>query len=478
VLLAVLLEFLWFIFLSGFNWRLRLAAFCVAALAIFGLTRIVRVAGTVNGTGLPRLAWRWGGKRQQPLDTFQAVPEAKGLTPAVGAVDVPQFFGPNRDGIVTNARLDHDWKSAPPKELWRKPVGAGWSAFAVVGSHAYTQEQRGESECITCCDLLSGRLLWAYSNAVHFSQWQSGEGPHATPTVDKDRVFAMGAEGTLDCLDALTGRRIWSRNVLAENNLPNLIWGVSVSPLVYDETVVVTGGLTNGPTVLAYRRSDGTPLWRSGTDKASYASPILATLAGRRVVLSCNAASLTAHNPTNGEILLDYPWTNDKWPKASQPVVLEGDRVFLSAGYGSGCILLQVKSSPNGKLAATPLWKNLHLKTQFNSAAVRNGFLYGLDDGLLACVETSTGERKWKEGRYGSGQSLLVDDLALIQSESGDVVLADATPDSGRELGRIPALKSKTWNHPTLAGCYLLVRNSEEAVCYVLPVRKAADAAK
>jgi outer membrane protein assembly factor BamB len=387
----------------------------------------------------------------------------------VSFVDVPQYFGPNRTGVVKDARLGRDWKSAPPKELWRQPIGAGWPAFAVVGGRAYTQEQRGEAECVTCYDLLTGRLIWAYSNAVHFTQWQSGDGPHATPTVDQGRVFTMGATGVLDCLDAGTGRHIWSHNVLAENNLPNLIWGVSDSPLVFEDTVVVTGGLANGPTVLAYGRSDGKALWRAGMDKASYASPMLATLAGRRVVLSCNAASLTAHDPASGEVLLNFPWTSDKWPKASQPVVIEGDRVFLSAGYGSGCVLLSVKAGADGKLVATPLWKNMRMKTQFNSVAVRDGFLYGLDDGMLACVDISTGERKWKEGRYGAGQSLLVDDLALIQSETGDVVLAEATPDSGRELGRIPALKGKTWNHPTLAGRYLLARNSEEAVCYELP---------
>jgi outer membrane protein assembly factor BamB len=142
--------------------------------------------------------------------------------------------------------------------------------------------------------------------------------------------------------------------------------------LVFDDTVVVSGGLSNGPTVPAYRRSDGQPLWRAGTDKASYASPILTTLASRQVVLSCNAASLTAHDPASGKILLDYPWTTDKWPKASQPVVLAGDRVFLSAGYGSGCMLLEVKAGADGKLVATQLWKNLSMKTQFNSIRVAN----------------------------------------------------------------------------------------------------------
>lgn len=471
LLLAVLLELVWFLFLSRFNWRLRLATFVILALAVFALKKTVRVAGTVNGTGLPRFAWRWTEERAQPLVAPPAAPVAQ-IALSATSVDVPQFFGPHRDGIVTNAHLARDWASTPPKQLWRQPVGAGWSAFAAVGGRAYTQEQRGESECATCYDLLTGRLLWVQSNAVHFSQWQSGDGPHATPTVDQGRIFTMGAMGTLDCLETATGRLVWSRNELAENKLPNLTWGTSDSPLVFDDIVIVTGGLAKGPTVLAYRRTDGKPLWRAGADKASYASPILATVAGRRVVISCNAASLTVHNPANGEILLDYPWTTDKWPKASQPVVLDGDRVFLSAGYGSGCVLLQLKVSADGKFTATQLWRNMHMKTQFNSVAARNGFLYGLDDGMLACVEISTGDRKWKEGRYGSGQTLLADDLAIIQSEGGDVVLADATPDSGQELGRIPALKSKTWNHPTLAGRYLLIRNSEEAACYELPVQK------
>jgi outer membrane protein assembly factor BamB len=260
--------------------------------------------------------------------------------------------------------------------------------------------------------------------------------------------------------------------VLAENNLPNLTWGVSDSPLVFGDTVVVTGGgHTNGPALLAYRVSDGKPLWRSGNDRASYASPILTRLAGRHVVLSCNGASLTAHDPATGEIVLDYPWGNNQWPKASQPVVLGEDRVFLSAGYGVGCLMLKVTAALHGKLVATQLWKNMRMKTQFNSAAARNGFLYGLDDGMLVCIDATTGERKWKEGRFGYGQTLLIDGLVLIQCESGDVVLGNAKPDGFRELGRISALHKKTWNYPTLAGRYLLVRNDEEAVCYELPLQ-------
>jgi outer membrane protein assembly factor BamB len=262
--------------------------------------------------------------------------------------------------------------------------------------------------------------------------------------------------------------------VLKENHLANLEWGVSASPLVYEETVVVTGGNTKGATVLAFRRSTGEPLWRSGVNRASYSSPVLATLAGRRLVLSFDAAALTAYDPATGVRLLNHPWASERTARAAQPVVLPGDRVFLSAGYGVGCVLFQIKAATGNQLEATQLWKNMRMKNQFNSVAARDGFLYGLDDGLLACVDVESGERKWKEGRYGSGQTLLVDDLVIIQTESGPVVLAEAKSDGVRELGRIAALSSKTWNHPTLAGRYLLVRNDQEAAGYELPVE--ADA--
>lgn len=476
VLLAVLLTLVWFFCLSRFPGRLRVISLVALVLIGLGLSQSLRLAGTVDGTGLPKFAWKSASPPTAAFAAASGVADLAAPERVEGQADVPQFFGPNRDGVVTGAKLARDWNAAPPRELWRQPIGAGWSAFAVVGGRAYTQEQRGEMELVTSYELGTGRPLWTHSNQARFFQWQGGEGPRATPTVDRGQVFAIGGTGILDCLDAATGQLVWSRSVLTENNLENLTWGVSASPLVFEDTVVVTGGMTSGPTVLAYRRSTGAPLWKSGSDKASYASPILATLAGKSVVLSVNAASLTAHDPATGEMLLDFPWSADKWPRASQPVVLAGDRVFLSAGYGIGCLLLEVKASPDGKLAATQLWKSLRMKTQFNSATARDGFLYGLDDGLLACVEISSGERKWKDGRYGSGQTLLVDDLILIQSERGAVVLAAASPAGFQELGRISALSSKTWNHPTLAGRFLIVRNDKEVACYELPQQGAASA--
>ncbi len=472
ILLGLLLGLFWFALLSRYPARVRLMTVAVVLLAGLGLAQVVRLNGTISSIGFPRLAWKWSQADGPPL--VPAAPAAVQVVAAPGLRDVPQFFGPHRDGVIAGAQLARDWQVSPPRELWRQPLGAGWSAFAVVDGRAFTQEQRGDLEVVAAYEALTGRLLWTHPNPAHFDQWQGGPGPRATPTVAGGRVFAYGATGILDCLDTVTGARVWSCDVLKEHHGSNLEWGLSASPLVFDDVVVVTGGNEPGPTVLAFRGSTGEPLWHSGTARASYASPVLATLAGRRVVLNLNDTSLTAHDPTTGAVLLDHRWTLARTPKAAQPVVLPGDRVFLSAGYGVGCALLQIKAAEGGKLEASQLWKNLRMKNQFNTVAVRAGHLYGLDDGLLACLEVESGERKWKDGRYASGQTLLVDDLILIQAETGEVALAEARPEGFRELGRVAALSSKTWNHPTLAGRYLFVRNDREAVAYELPVRVGA----
>ena len=471
-LLVLAVNLLWFVLTPRFSRRVRWSGLAVALLLIGAAKLLVKVNGTMDGTGLPRLAWKWSGNRV----ALNTPPPATAPIPASSdprlaqAADVPQFFGPGRDGTVTGARLFRDWKERPPKELWRQPIGEGWSAFAVVQGRAYTQEQRGADELVSCYDLFTGTLLWAVAHPARFSQWQSGDGPHATPAVADGRVYAYGGTGVLQAIDAATGQSLWQRSVLTENNQANLEWGISASPLLVDDLVVVTGGNTEGPVLFAWQKATGAPVWQAGQDRATYASPILTTLAGRRVILANHARALTVHDPATGAVLAAHAWGNAKWPKASQPVVVGSDRVFVSAGYGMGCLMVEFKPAPDGKFLTEEVWSGLKLKTQFNSPALRGGYLYGLDDGRLACLDAATGSRLWKEGRFASGQSLLVDDQVVVQHEGGDVSLLGADPGGFKDYGTIAALSSKTWNHPVLAGRYLLLRNDREAVCYELPV--------
>jgi outer membrane protein assembly factor BamB len=472
-LLVSLLNLVWFFITPRFSRSTRLAGFAVLLLLAFGARMALRVDGTVDGIGLPRFAWKWTAREQ-------VIPVAAISTAPVGsphsedprlamAADVTQFLGSGRIGSIADPGLSSQWTTQPPRELWRRPVGLGWSAFAVVKGRVYTQEQRGTQELVTCYDLLTGAPVWEHADTTRFVEWQGGDGPRATPTVQEGLVYALGATGLLNCLDATNGKALWQKSVLAEHQLGTNEWAVSASPLLVDNLVVVTGGRGPGPTLIAYDRKTGAPVWKSGDDSASYASPIVTSIAGHRVILSSNARSVTATDPATGKIVLEHPWGSPKWPKASQPVVIGGDRIFVSGGYGMGCQMIRVQVASDGTLKSEVQWKGVSLKTQFNSVAVREGHLYGLDDGLLACVDLETGKRVWKDGRFGSGQTLVVGDFILVQNERGSVHLCAASPRGFEEFASIPALGSKTWNHPTLAGRFLLVRNDREAVCYELP---------
>ncbi len=468
---SVLLLVLWFVLLSGLRWRVRLIGLGALILLAVGLRQSLRFDGSIDGTGRPNIVWRWAPRKSGEVGNLKMAGNWKEPTKFQADADYPGYLGRDRSGVIEGIQLERDWVSHPPKELWRQSIGLGWSGFAISGAGAITQEQRGEKEMVVCYELTTGRAIWSHTNRVRFGEPMGGDGPRATPTIDGGRVYVLGATGILDCLAAATGRRIWTRDTLRENGLPNIYFGKSSSPLLVDDLVVVTGGMTNSSTVLAFRQSDGSPAWRAGKDKASFSSPALVTLGGRRQILSVNAASVTAHDPKDGQILWEYPWANDKWPKCAQPVVLAGDRVFVSASFNAGCVLLQVKVGSNGNFSATEVWKNRNMKSEFSNMVARGGFLYGLDDGILACLELDTGQRKWKDGRYGHGQLLLVGDLLLVQTEPGPVTLVEANPAAYREVGRISALGAKTWNTPALAGEFLLVRNDQEAVCYKLTKR-------
>jgi outer membrane protein assembly factor BamB len=354
--------------------------------------------------------------------------------------------------------------------VWRQPIGLGWSSFAIAHGRAVTQEQRGENELVVCYDPFNGRALWAHTNKVRFSEPLGGDGPRATPTLVSNRVYALGATGILDCFALSDGTLVWSRDTLKEAGASNLVWGKSSSPLVFNDLVVVSGG-DSGPLLLAFNKNTGALVWRGGNGSSSYASPVLANVGGRTQILSVNAQSVTGHDPEDGAVLWDYPWPGG-FPKCSQPVAIGPDKVFISAGYGVGCALLQLKAQPDGRLETSEVWKNRNMKTQFANVAVRDGFIYGLDEGILACVELETGKRRWKDGRYGHGQMLLVEDVLLVQMESGPVALVEANPNAFHEIARTPALKSKTWNNPALTGKYLLVRNDQEAICFELRLRQ------
>ena len=464
--LALIFIALWFVLFSRFPGVLRLKVLGALLLLFAAFKGVTRIDGAVSGTGLPNYVWRWS---QAPERTFAKEVQANAPT-LTDAPDVPEFRGSGRTGILANPGLEADWNAHPPREMWRVSVGEGWGAFCVVGGRAITQEQRGEEEWVTCYDLGTGKVLWHHADKARFTEWQGGDGPRATPTHEAGRLYTMGGTGILNCLDVNSGLPLWTRYTLEENNQKNLTWAISGSPLIVDGNVIVTGGDKPGPTLSAYDKMTGELKWSVGQMSATYASPLLATIAGKRVIVDNVATGLLLHDAATGAILLNQKWGFEGPPKCSQPVVLPGDRVFISAGYMMGCTVFQIKAEGD-KLSATEVWSNAKMKTQFNSVTPLGDTVIGLDDGPFACIEVATGKRLWKEGKFGNGQHLLVGDLALIQSEPGPVYLAKVSREGFQQLATLNALSAKTWNYPTLAGRYLIVRNDREAACYELPLK-------
>ena len=376
------------------------------------------------------------------------------------------FRGPNRDGRYDELTVQTSWAANGLPQLWKQPIGGGYASFVIAEGRAFTIEQRRAEEMVAAYDVETGRELWKHGWSADFRESMGGDGPRATPTWHDGRVYALGAAGELRCLDAKTGKLIWNRNILKDNAAENLQWGMSASPLIVDNKVIMLPGGTPGKSVVAYNRLTGAPIWKALDDEASYTSPMLVTLAGRRqilVVTMSRAVGLTE----DGEQLWEYPWRNGSGINVSQPIVVGSNRFFISAGYGKGAALVEVSGSGKS-FAARTVWENSSMKNKFQSSVLHNGHIYGLDEGILTCVDVATGERKWKGGRYGYGQLLLASNHLIIITESGELVLVRAAPDQHSEIARFPALEGKTWNVPAISNNRLLVRNMTQMAAYNL----------
>jgi outer membrane protein assembly factor BamB len=436
------------------------------------------VQAILNGdVGVVGFRWRWNASDRAlaaaskiaspPLDWRET------------ASDYPRFLG---NGYWAEARgvvLEADWAAHPPKSLWKQPIGAGWSSFAVVGDYAVTQEQRGEHELVTCYEVRTGKMAWSHADAVRWDPRGGGAlggvGPRATPTLYDGRVFSQGATGILNCLDARTGRLLWSHDTLAEHDADNVSWGKAGSPLIVDDRVVVSVGAKKA-SLVAYDIDSGEQAWAAGKRRSAYASPVVVELAGVRQILMLNEGFVTAHHAEKGRVLWEHEWPSDSNADAaaSQPVPVGDDRVLLSKGYGKGAELVQVRRKGDTWMTDTLWRKPSALKTKMGNVVIRDGFVYGINDIYLQCVELKSGHVAWVKRRsptFGHGQILLVGEALLVLSESGEVILVKASPDNYRELASMQAIEGVTWNNPALSGNLLLVRNADEAACFELPMK-------
>jgi outer membrane protein assembly factor BamB len=442
----------------------------------------------VTGSYSPEFAWRWepsaedkyiATRANEKLKTESvadaATAPALDMTPA----DWPEFRGPGRDSRRPGVRISTDWKAHPPKEIWRRRVGPGWSSFAVVGPRLFTQEQLGNVERVVCLDAETGKEVWAHADETRHADSESDAGPRATPTFHEGRIYSLGATGKLNCLDAATGKSIWSHDIVADSGVEKEPqWGFSASPLVAQGIVTVFAGGPDDKGVLGYRAANGELAWHAGGATGSYSSLQPAKIAGVEQILIADREGLSAFDPATGKTLWDYEWMlPNEFNRVTQPALIGDSDVLVGAGFGIGTRRVHV-SRDGDKWKTEQVWESKSISPYYNDFVVHKGHIYGFHTSFFTCVNVDTGKPTWKERGYPNGQVLLLpdQDLLLVTSEDGNVALLEAKADARKELGRFKAFTGKTWNHPVIARGKLYLRNGEEAVCYDLAAEGAAVA--
>ena len=447
-------------------------------LAVFGFghSTLLRNDG-MWGDFAPGLHWRWTpSPEQQLLANIEQSPRdnvtgvvADDLEEQLAGAEWPGFRGSDRTGRQHGVVFTDNWEEHPPKEIWKILVGPGWSSFSVAGNLLFTQEQRGPQEAVVCYEAETGEEVWVQHVDARFDEAIGGPGPRATPTITTSGIFAMGAEGHLLRLDARTGDIIWRKDLreIAERDPP--VWGFSSSPLVVGQVAIVHAGGSGDKGILAFDIESGDLTWSAAAGGHSYSSPHPCEIGGESLVLVATDAGVNVVDPASGAERLNYGWKHQGY-RALQPQVIGNDAVVIPTGMGTGTRLIRI-AKQGDDLQSSEVWTSRHLKPDYNDLVVYQDHGYRFDGLIFTCIDLQTGERKWKGGRYGKGQVLLLEDsgLLLVASEKGELVLLRADPSAHIELARTQAIEGKTWNHPVVVGDRVYVRNGQEAACYQLP---------
>ena len=377
------------------------------------------------------------------------------------AGDWPNFLGPNRDNISTETGLNKNWNTQPPRELWRVPMSDdGYAGPSVANGKVFIINHEGAKDIVRAIDLKTGKDVWTHTYA---DSAKANYGfARATPTVDNGKVYTVSRFGVVNCLDEKTGKPVWTKDVVAEFKGEVPRWEMAWSPFIDgDKLIVCSGG--SGAAVAALNKNTGATIWKGGnSDAPGYATPAVATLAGKKQYLVFTAKHLIGVDAANGNLLWQVAWETKYYVNAATPLVV-GNRVFISSNYGHGCAMITVTGN-NASIA----WENKDLQCHFNSPILYNGNIYGIS-GDLACLDPQTGKALWKQSGFEKGGLVIVDGVIIaVDGAKGDVVMAEASPRAFRELGRIKPLGGQSWTAPIIADGKLIIRNKSALACLAL----------
>lgn len=382
------------------------------------------------------------------------------------ARDWPQFLGPARDGRYTGPLLAASWPADGPRRLWSRPVGAGFAGPAVAGDRVILFHREGGREVVEALDAATGETVWRYDYPTTYrDDFGFDEGPRSVPVVHDGRVYTFGAQGRLHAVDLETGAGVWRVDTHADYGVRKGFFGAAGSPLVEDGRVIANVGGRRGG-IVAFDAADGEELWTATDHEASYSSPVGGIFGGRRLALVFTRTGLVGLDPATGAVRFERRWRSRLGASvnAATPLVI-GDRVFISASYGTGAALLRVE----GRTLTEEWTGDDSLTSHYATAVERDGVLYGFhgrqeySPGLRA-VDARSGAVRWSEDRFGAGTVTLAGDRLVILRESGELLLAEATPDAFRPLARAPILPGVVRAYPALADGRLYARNTDTLV--------------
>ena len=396
------------------------------------------------------------------LATSTAAESASDAKPGVsGAKGWFQYRGPSRDGISAETGLARTFGPTGPRTLWRIPIGAGFSAVSVVGDRLYTMHAEGGQEFAICLDAATGRKIWSAPIGAIFNN-EYGDGPRSTPTVEGDVAYVHGSQGRLAALKVSDGSVIWQVELRQtfEGDLPT--WAFTSAPLLIDDMVVIESGGKGARAVAAFDKKTGALRWTSHEDQIVYSSPLPIEFKGRRQIVVMTKREVIGLD-LKGQRLWGFPFAPDGTIKPAPPVFVAPDLIFVSASYGIGAKVARLVSEGE-RITAQPVWEGLQMKNHFNGSVSIGNHLYGFDTATLKCIEASTGKTLWAKRGLGKGSLIVANGMLIIMGETGELVLAEATPEAYRELARANVLEGRSWTQPTLWQGRLYLRNHTELV--------------